>query len=161
MACSVAIPAAIAIRFPEVGPNRPATPFASACFMVFLEPPHAARGRPPPSMVPNTVRSGVTPQSAAAPPGATRSPVNASSKMSKAPWASQRVRSVFKKRSTGGVSPVLTPTGSITTAAMLGPCSRNSRWAASTPLYGSVKLDEGSPPPKGYPSNVTVTSRPV
>ena len=53
--------------------------------MTSARPPNAASGSPPPTILPSTVRSGVTPNRSCAPPRATRKPVITSSKTSSAP----------------------------------------------------------------------------
>ena len=89
--------------------------------MISARPPNAARGSPPPTILPRMVRSGRIPKRSWAPPRATRNPVITSSKTSSAPEASQSLRSASKKPGSGGTTPIFPATGSTSTAASPSP----------------------------------------
>ena len=59
--CSVAMPAAIATGLPESVPAWNTGPAGMTFFMTSARPPYAPTGKPPPTILPSTVRSGVSP----------------------------------------------------------------------------------------------------
>ncbi len=89
-------------------------------------------------ILPNAVRSGVTPYTAPAPSYATRKPVITSSKKSRAPCSSQSARSPSRNPGSGGTTPMFAATGSTTTTAISRPRSPKIARTASRSLNGAV-----------------------
>ena len=99
---------------------------------------------PPPITLPSVVRSGRTPYSAWAPPGATRNPVITSSKMSTAPCSSQHSRSASRKPGTGGTQFMFPATGSTITPAIRSPSFANASRTPPVSLKARVSVCSAS-----------------
>src|SRR3989338_4106267 len=92
--CSAPTPAATASGCPANVPAWSPSPSGASRLIIVRGPPTAPIGKPPPIILPNVVRSGVTPKASCAPPSATRNPVTTSSKINTMPcWrVSSRTR---------------------------------------------------------------------
>ena len=106
------------------------TRFSASHRISSREPPKAATAIPPPSTLPSTVMSGVTPKRCWAPPGARRKPVITSSKITSAPAARVWSR----------------------------PAARGTRVAARAPHPTRGRLRR-SPPPAGRRHSAIASSR--
>jgi hypothetical protein len=101
-------------------------------------PPYAAAGSPPPTTLPMTTRSGVTPVSSWAPPRATRKPVITSSNTSSAPVAVARSRSSSRNPSAGGTRPMFAANGSQMIAAK--SCVSVAARTASASFHATITV---------------------
>ena len=135
------MPAASAVTFPpkvdaaSTG-ARPLWRYGSSDPMISARPPTAACGRPPPIDLLITVRSGVTPWWACAPPYAIGK-VTTSSKISTIPSRSVTSRSRFRNSVVAGTIPAAPMIGSIRTAANSAPSRSSTASAPSGSLNGN------------------------
>jgi hypothetical protein len=88
--------------------------------------------------LPITVRSGSTPVSSCAPPGATRKPLITSSNTSSAPLSVHSSRSSSSCPQAGGTSPMLAGYGSHSAAA--NSCSANAARSAASSFQGTITV---------------------